>query len=170
MAERPLTRGQSWLAVSTMLAVLPSGFTVRHTWCNVVEEDVVDDEEITTSALDARQRALAESAGYAAAAEGLASHYVLSNPEHLALAELYLSKAVKLQRSAGGAARGSSQTRAAKAWWRPWIEHFQQLVVAGLSTREARHATLQAMVSAGAVLPSTGELPDDRTLRTRLTG
>ena len=88
----------------------------------------------------------------------------------MALAEMHLAEAVRLQRSAGGAARGAIQKHEASAWWAPWVEQYRQLRTVGRPPVAARHAVVQSMIQAGVVLPSTGELPDDRTLRTRLTG
>lgn len=153
IADRPLTAAQQELAGRIVLDAT-EGRTAP--WAPWERYDALPGGEP-----DAAATAIAEAVGHAAAASQLAS----LDPLHLAHAELHLAWAVKLLRTAGGAARGSRQGAAAAAWWAPWQRHYRGLMTAGLSQRSARHGTYQAMVAAGATLPTTGELPDDRSLR-----
>ena len=163
IACQPLTGEQADLATDAILAAKPCGVSVGAPWLR--------NEPASGGPPDARQTVLAKAAGLAAVAAALASlPNALPGGGAMALAEMHLAEAVRLQRSAGGAARGAIQTQEASAWWAPWVEQYRQLRIVGRPPGAARRAVEQSMMQAGAVLPSTGELPDNRTLRTRLTG
>ena len=104
---------------------------------------------------NACRSAQAEAAGLASVASSLASlpsHLTVA--EAMAMAEMYLAAAVRMQRKAGRMARGDQQRADAAVWWRPWQERYRQLRAAGMNVAEARRAVAAEMVDAGVTLPA----------------
>jgi hypothetical protein len=71
----------------------------------------------------------------------------------------------RAMRQEGGRVRAAEQTAVAEKAWQPYQRLLEALVHGGIRPARARHLVVKQMEVDGFALPSTGDFPNDRSIR-----